>query len=52
VEDRPGLHHAKARQPHIDEIFATIEDFIKDKTKFEAVDIFRKFDIRARRCCR
>ncbi|NDD12692.1 MAG: formyl-CoA transferase, partial [Betaproteobacteria bacterium] len=26
-------------------IFATIEDFIKDKTKFEAVDIFRKFDI-------
>jgi formyl-CoA transferase len=27
------------------DIFATIEDFIKDKTKFEAVDIFRKFDI-------
>jgi formyl-CoA transferase len=27
------------------DIFRTIEDFIKDKTKFEAVDIFRKFDI-------
>jgi formyl-CoA transferase len=36
---------AKARQPHITKIFDTIEDFIKDKTKFEAVDIFRKFDI-------
>jgi formyl-CoA transferase len=41
----PAYTTAKARQPHIDEIFATIEDFIKDKTKFEAVDIFRKFDI-------
>ena len=36
---------ARARQPHIEKIFATIEDFIKDKTKYEAVDIFRKFDI-------
>ena len=36
---------AKARQPHITEIFATIEDWLKDKTKFEAVDILRKFDI-------
>ncbi|MDY0745697.1 formyl-CoA transferase [Paucibacter sp. R3-3] len=35
----------KARQPHITEIFATIEDWLKDKTKFEAVDILRKFDI-------
>ncbi len=41
----PAYTTAKARQPHIEEIFATIEDFIKDKTKFEAVDIFRKFDI-------
>ena len=41
----PAYTTAKARQPHIDEIFATIEDFIKDKTKFEAVDVFRKFDI-------
>jgi formyl-CoA transferase len=35
----------KARQPHIMDIFGFIEDFIKDKTKFEAVNIFRKFDI-------
>jgi formyl-CoA transferase len=41
----PAYTTAKARQPHIEKIFATIEDFIKDKTKFEAVDIFRKFDI-------
>jgi formyl-CoA transferase len=27
------------------DIFAVIEDFIKDKTKFEAVNIFRKYDI-------
>ena len=27
------------------DIFATIEAYIADKTKFEAVDIFRKFDI-------
>ena len=41
----PAYTTAKARQPHIDEIFATIENFIKDKTKYEAVDIFRKYDI-------
>ena len=41
----PAYTTAWARQPHIEKIFATIEDFIKDKTKFEAVDIFRKFDI-------
>ena len=41
----PAYTTAKARQPHIMNIFATIEDFIKDKTKFEAVDILRKFDI-------
>lgn len=35
----------KARQPHITAIFATIEEWLKDKTKFEAVDILRKFDI-------
>ncbi|HEV7913230.1 MAG TPA: formyl-CoA transferase [Albitalea sp.] len=35
----------KARQPHITDIFATIEDWLQDKTKFEAVDIQRKFDI-------
>ncbi|MDO9277102.1 MAG: formyl-CoA transferase [Polaromonas sp.] len=35
----------KARQPHIMDIFGTIEAWLKDKTKFEAVDILRKFDI-------
>ena len=46
VEDRPRLHDAARRASRTStEIFATIEDFIKDKTKFEAVDIFRKFDI-------
>ena len=44
-KDDPAYNTPKARQPHIMDIFATIEDFIKDKTKFEAVDIFRKFDI-------
>ncbi|MEQ1694286.1 MAG: formyl-CoA transferase [Hyphomicrobiaceae bacterium] len=41
----PAYMTAGARQPHITEIFATIEDWLKDKTKFEAVDILRKFDI-------
>ena len=36
---------AKARQPHIMDIFGTIEAWLTDKTKFEAVDILRKFDI-------
>ena len=40
----PAYTTPKARQPHIMEIFATIEDWLKDKTKFEAVDILRKFD--------
>ena len=35
----------KARQPHIMDIFGTIEQWLQDKTKFEAVDILRKFDI-------
>ncbi len=35
----------KARQPHIMDIFGTIEKWLADKTKFEAVDILRKFDI-------
>ena len=41
----PAYMTAGARQPHITEIFATIEEWLKDKTKFEAVDILRKFDI-------
>ncbi|HSI55743.1 MAG TPA: formyl-CoA transferase [Ramlibacter sp.] len=41
----PAYMTPKARQPHINEIFATIEDWLKDKTKFEAVDVLRKHDI-------
>jgi formyl-CoA transferase len=41
----PAYTTPKARQPHIMDIFGTIEDWLKDKTKFEAVDILRKFDI-------
>src|ERR1700761_5449448 len=41
----PDYTTPKARQPHIMNIFATIEDWLKDKTKFEAVDVLRKFDI-------
>ena len=41
----PAYMTPKARQPHIMDIFATIENWLKDKTKFEAVDILRKFDI-------
>ena len=44
-KDDPAYNTPQGRQPHIMDIFATIEDFIKDKTKYEAVDIFRKFDI-------
>jgi formyl-CoA transferase len=41
----PAYTTAKARQPHIMDIFGTIETWLADKTKFEAVDILRKFDI-------
>src|SRR5512145_1930535 len=41
----PAYTTPQARQPHITEIFATIEAWLANKTKFEAVDILRKFDI-------
>jgi len=41
----PHYMTPKARQPHIMDIFGTIEEWLKDKTKFEAVNILRKFDI-------
>ena len=41
----PAYMTAEARQDKIFDIFATIEEWLKDKTKFEAVDILRKFDI-------
>jgi formyl-CoA transferase len=34
-----------ARLPHLGPIFATIEDWTKTKTKFEAMDILNKYDI-------
>ena len=41
----PAYNTARARQDKIFDIFATIEAWLADKTKFEAVDILRKFDI-------
>jgi formyl-CoA transferase len=43
--DDPAYMTALARQDKIFDIFATIEEWLKDKTKFEAVDILRKYDI-------
>jgi len=44
IED-PGYNTAEARQDKIFDIFNFIEGWLADKTKFEAVDILRKFDI-------
>jgi formyl-CoA transferase len=44
VED-PEYKTAKARQPHIFEIFEEIEKWLADKTKYEAVDILRKWEV-------
>jgi formyl-CoA transferase len=41
----PAYTTAQARQPHIVEIFETIEAWLAEKTKYEAVDILRKHDI-------
>jgi formyl-CoA transferase len=41
----PAYMTAEARQDKIFDIFAVIEEWLKDKTKYEAVDILRKFDI-------
>jgi formyl-CoA transferase len=43
--DDPAYTTAEARQDKIFDIFAFIENWLSDKTKFEAVDILRKFDI-------
>ncbi len=43
--DDPAYNTARARQDKIFDIFNTIEGWLADKTKFEAVDILRKFDI-------
>jgi formyl-CoA transferase len=41
----PAFTTARARQPHIMEIFAEIEKWLADKTKYEAVDILRTSEI-------
>ena len=41
----PAYNTPRARQDKIFDIFAVIEDWLKDKTKYEAVDILRKYDI-------
>lgn len=43
--DDPAYNTVQARQTHLAEIFAEIETWLADKTKFEAVEIFRKFDV-------
>ena len=43
--DDPAYTTTKARQPHIFEIFEEIEKWLADKTKYEAVDILRKFEV-------
>jgi crotonobetainyl-CoA:carnitine CoA-transferase CaiB-like acyl-CoA transferase len=40
--DDPAYATAKARQPHIFQIFDEIEKWLADKTKYEAVDILRR----------
>lgn len=43
--DDPAYTTMQARQPHIFEIFEEIEKWLADKTKYEAVDILRKFEV-------
>jgi formyl-CoA transferase len=43
--DDPAYNTAQARQPHIFDVFADIEKWLADKTKYEAVDILRKFEV-------
>ncbi|MFJ9208790.1 formyl-CoA transferase [Streptomyces sp. NPDC102264] len=43
--DDPAYKTAEARQPHLFDIFADIEKWLADKTKYEAVDILRTFGI-------
>jgi formyl-CoA transferase len=44
-KDDPAYATARARQPHIFDIFKEIEVWLANKTKFEAVDILRKFEV-------
>jgi formyl-CoA transferase len=44
-KDDPGYTTARARQDKIFEIFAEIEKWLADKTKYEAVDILREWEV-------
>ena len=44
-KDDPGYTTARARADKIFEIFAEIEKWLADKTKFEAVDILREWEV-------
>ena len=44
-KDDPAYATARARQPHIFDIFKEIEAWLADKTKFEAVETLRKFEV-------
>ncbi|MBO0802373.1 MAG: formyl-CoA transferase [Nocardiopsaceae bacterium] len=41
----PEYSTAKARQHHLFEIFDEVEKWLADKTKFEAIDILRKWEV-------
>jgi formyl-CoA transferase len=43
--DDPAYNTAQARQPHIFDIFDEIEKWLADKTKYEAVDVLREFEV-------
>jgi formyl-CoA transferase len=43
--DDPEYATAKARHPHIFEIFEEIEKWLADKTKYEAVNILREWEV-------
>jgi formyl-CoA transferase len=43
--DDPAYNTAKARESHIFEIFDDIEKWLADKTKYEAVNVLRTFEV-------
>jgi formyl-CoA transferase len=43
--DDPAYSTATARQPHIFKIFDEIQKWLADKTKYEAVDILRRYEV-------
>ncbi|MET8769118.1 CoA transferase [Streptomyces sp. NPDC004658] len=43
--DDPAYSTAQARQPHIFDIFAEIERWLADRTKYEAVGILRRYGV-------